>query len=422
MKEMTNTVIPTTIMPEETIKILIVDDNKKQLDALEVLLSDYDYHLVRAGSGEEALRRCLAQDFAVIIMDVQMPGLDGFETAKMIRERRRSKDTPVIFVTGTSPSEVAEAMGYATGGVDYLYMPIVPMILRSKVAVFVDLFRKTAEIKHQAALLRVEKDHAETIAAQLAEKTTEIERINAELVDVNNRLHELDRMKSMFIATMSHELRTPLNSIIGFTGILLEGMAGRITQKQRTHLSIVQESGRHLLALINDVIDISKIEAGRIEPDIRNIDLVAMLNELCEITLPTAENAGLILSLTTPKTLSIMSDERRVKQVIMNLVTNAIKFTEEGEVSIIAKKKRKDIIITVQDTGIGIEKDDMDRLFEPFVRLETPGKLTDGTGLGLYLSMRLARILCGDITVTSVPGEGSSFSLVLPVETDQKSG
>jgi PAS domain S-box-containing protein len=236
-----------------------------------------------------------------------------------------------------------------------------------------------------------------------------------ELSDANTKLQELDRLKSLFIASMSHELRTPLNSIIGFTGIMIKGMAGEINAEQEKQLGMVQDSARHLLALINDVIDISKIEAGKIEASASTFNLADLIREVRTTFGPAAQDRGLVLNIEIPGPLAVTSDERRIKQNIMNLVSNAIKFTDEGRVDLTVEQKGTVVEVRVRDTGIGIRQDDLSQLFRPFVRVMVPGRLSEGTGLGLYLSKKLARLLGGDITAESEIHKGSVFTFSFPI-------
>ena len=242
--------------------------------------------------------------------------------------------------------------------------------------------------------LKDNRDHLEEI---VTERTREFS-------EANVRLQELDRLKSMFIASMSHELRTPLNSIIGFTGIMAKGMAGEINAEQKKQLGMVQDSARHLLALINDVIDISKIEAGKIEAGVSMFNLADVILEVGNIFGPAAQDRGLVLNIEIPGPLSITSDERRIKQIIMNLVSNAIKFTDEGRIDLTVEQKGKVVEVRVRDTGIGIGKKDLEQLFRPFVRVDSAGPPYRGHGAGLYLSKKIARFLGGDITAESEPG------------------
>ncbi|GEM_PF-1627730 len=239
---------------------------------------------------------------------------------------------------------------------------------------------------------------------------SELKEKSMALEQSNNQLKMLDRLKSMFIASMSHELRTPLNSIIGFTGILIKGMAGELNAEQKKQLGMVQESSRHLLSLINDVIDISKIEAGNIEADISQFNLADVFREVENTFGPTAQERGLVLTVEIPESITITSDERRIKQVIMNLVSNAIKFTDEGRIGLTVRQEGMVVEVRVSDTGIGIGKEDLEQLFRPFVRVQVPGRFTEGTGLGLYLSKKLVQFLGGDITVESELQKGSMFT------------
>jgi len=298
-------------------------------------------------------------------------------------------------------------------------------------------------------------NHAEIMEDRVRERTAELnesqralmnlfEDLNIksdELQKANLRLQELDQLKSMFIASMSHELRTPLNSIIGFTGIILQGMSGKITEEQRKQLSMVQSSGRHLLALINDVIDISKIEAGKVELSIKEFDLSGVIRSVKDSFDPALAEKGLKLSIEMPEKLGIKSDERRTKQVLMNLLSNAIKFTDQGGVRITAQRVKswefgvpptpslplgvgrvregvsEDFIqISVKDTGVGIKKEDMVYLFEPFYKIPVGGRfLQEGTGLGLYLSKKVVDLLGGRLEAESEYGKGSRFVFTLPL-------
>ena len=243
----------------------------------------------------------------------------------------------------------------------------------------------------------------------------EVKARTAELAEANEHLKDLDRLKSMFIASMSHELRTPLNSIIGFTGILLKGWSGEINDEQETQLKIVQSSSRHLLSLINDVIDISKIEAGTVELSCSSFDFVPVLNEVMDSFKEQAEEQSIVLKSDLPGRINIYGDERRTKQIVLNLISNAIKFTDEGTVTLKAEVRDDSAVISVTDTGIGIPDEKISGLFRPFFRVHTEGRLTEGTGLGLYLSEKIARALGGKITVKSILGQGSEFTLTIPL-------
>ncbi|MCX5707363.1 MAG: PAS domain-containing sensor histidine kinase, partial [Candidatus Omnitrophica bacterium] len=228
---------------------------------------------------------------------------------------------------------------------------------------------------------------------------------------------EVDRMKSLFIASMSHELRTPLNSIVGFTGIILQGLAGEINEEQKKQLTMVKSSAHHLLELINEVIDVSKIEAEKIQLTIEEFDLSRVVKEVKDSFAVAVEEKGLKLIVEMPDKVVIKSDERRIRQIIINLVSNAVKFTDKGEIGIRVKGNGERVVMSVKDTGIGIKNEDMGKLFKQFSRILAEGQpLQEGTGLGLYLSQKLARILGGEIKAESEFGKGSEFALTLPIE------
>lgn len=271
-----------------------------------------------------------------------------------------------------------------------------------------DSINKTGNaLKASEKALRILNDELE----EKVNKRTE------ELAHANILLRELDQLKSMFISSMSHELRTPLNSIIGFTSIILKGMVGKITGEQRKQLTMVKISADHLLELITDVIDVSKIEADKIELFIEDFDLLDLIHEVKNSLTVLADRKGLKLTLKLPESLLIRSDRRRVKQIIMNLVSNAIKFTEKGKIDIKVEKKNGKVHISVADTGMGIKKEDMKKLFKQFSRIHnTSEQIVEGTGLGLYLSQKMVYLLRGKIKVESKYGEGSIFTLILPLK------
>ncbi|NTU42613.1 MAG: hypothetical protein HGA78_06095 [Nitrospirales bacterium] len=236
----------------------------------------------------------------------------------------------------------------------------------------------------------------------------------AELEEANGRLQDLDRLKSMFIASMSHELRTPLNSIIGFAGIILQGMTGEINEEQRRQLIMVKNNAAHLLALVNDVIDISEIEAGKATLAFETFDLAALVREVAGSFAVAVQKKGIKMIVQAPERLLIETDKRRTRQILTNLVGNAVKFTDRGSIEISLEERDNGIEIAVTDTGIGITQEDMGRLFSSFAQIVTEGRPKEGSGLGLYLSRKIADLLGGSISVQSEPGKGSVFTLSLP--------
>ena len=234
-------------------------------------------------------------------------------------------------------------------------------------------------------------------------------------------LENANSAKDNFLASMSHELRTPLNAILGFTGILLMGLPGPLNPEQDKQLRTVKSSAQHLLALINDLLDVARIEAGKTELDLALIDCCKLLEEVVQSLQPLAQGKGLGLSLALPSdAIMLHSDRRSLYQIIINLANNAIKFTERGAVAITLQAQERDgeqtVSISVADSGCGIALQDQARLFSAFTRINIPtGDTKEGTGLGLHLSQKLATVLGGEIKLASEPGVGSTFTLVLPV-------
>jgi PAS domain S-box-containing protein len=264
------------------------------------------------------------------------------------------------------------------------------------------------ELKEAQAALQRAHDELEE---KVAERTQELSQANL-------RLQELDRLKSMFLASMSHELRTPLNSIIGFVSWLLMGMEGDLNEEQNKQLTMVKNSAEHLLSLINDILDISKIESGKVDLSIEAFDVAEVAEEVAETVLPQTKEKGLALTVDVPEGIKLKSDKRRVKQVFMNLVSNAIKFTDQGSVSVTGKiLNESSLEVTVSDSGSGIREEDMEKLFQPFQQIDMSStKKHEGTGLGLYLCKKLMSYLQGTISAKSRHGEGSAFAFTLPLE------
>jgi len=268
-----------------------------------------------------------------------------------------------------------------------------------------ELLTKTADLeKSQQALLLLIED---------------INTTRKDLEAANTKLQELDRLKSMFIASMSHELRTPLNSIIGFSSILLEEWQGPLTPEQKNNQAIILKNGKHLLALINDIIDISKIEAGILESHSEEFDLGEMIGEAAANFSADIASKGITLT-AEPCPYRLHTDRRRLLQCLLNLLGNAVKFTHHGAISIHTQSQDQGrLAILVQDTGIGISEEDQAKLFTPFLRLHSANGKYPGTGLGLYLSRKLLReVLHGDLTVASAPEQGSTFTITIPMQRD----
>jgi PAS domain S-box-containing protein len=302
----------------------------------------------------------------------------------------------------------------------------------NKIDGVIGYFRNVTKRKRAEEELLDYRNHLEKI---VEERTADLQSSQQELVNIvqdlnktseelkkaNIRLQELDRLKSMFIASTSHELRTPLNSIIGFSSVLLEGWSGELNSEQKEQLQIVLSSGKHLLSLINDVIDISKIEAGKLEVYTEEFNLGDVIDEAASLIRNDAEEKDLELKIEVPD-IVVYSDRRRLLQCIINLLSNAVKYSEKGTVELEVKPDDNFVDISINDTGIGIKEEDLQKLFKAFTRLES--HLTDstsGTGLGLYLTDKLVReVLKGTLYVSSKYGEGSTFTLHIPIRQEEQ--
>jgi PAS domain S-box-containing protein len=280
------------------------------------------------------------------------------------------------------------------------------------------------DVGGRAVVMGIDRDITERkkAEAELASYREGLEELvtlrTAELAVERDRAEAADRLKSAFLATMSHELRTPLNSIIGFTGVLLKGLGGPLTQEQSKQLGMVRSSAHHLLALINDVLDLSKIEAGQLQVALSPFEVKDAVEQCVRTLAPAAERKGLqIRAVVDDGVGKVVSDRRRVEQVLLNLLSNAVKFTESGSVSVRCERQGRWVVTSVRDTGIGIPAEETPNLFQPFRQIESGlTRRFEGTGLGLSICRRLLDLLGGDIGVVSAPGSGSTFTFRVPAE------
>ncbi len=419
--------------PVDECSLLLVDDRPENLLALELTLVDLGVKLVKAHSGAEALRYMLNEEFALVLLDAQMPEMDGFETARLIRMREKTRQTPIMFLTAMYTTEMYEMLGYESGAVDYMVKPFEPVILKCKVSIFVELHRKNVQLKRQAERLRrLEREQMEASLGdlqrrleseqyrareELLKKETEARMLmerSHRLEKDSERLEEATRRRTEIMSHMTHEVRTPIGGIIGLSEILLRS---GLDAEQYKIVSLMRESGLSLLKLVSDLLDMSKLDAGKLLLARESFNLGSLVEQAVQLLSPTALEKSLALNIQLSPDLPqrVIGDSLRIRQVLLNLVGNAIKFTDRGEVNIYVgvaaeTEDRTTFSFSVVDTGVGLSPEQLESVFEPFVQgTLTPATKYGGTGLGLSISRSLVHMMGGEIHAEGAPGRGSKF-------------
>ena len=377
--------------------ILIVDDDARNLQAHEHMLERPDRIIIKATSGDEALRCLLSHDVAVMLLDVRMAEMDGYETAALIRTREKAQALPIIFLTAFNKDDADVLRGYSFGAVDYIFKPIVPDILCAKVDIFVELYKRTK------ALVR---------------KNEDLERAEHTLLQTNQQLAELDRLKSSFVSVASHEIRTPVTGIKGYVENMLLGLAGPLTEKQQHYLTRVASNVDRLMRIIDELLDLARIEAGQIQLQLDAVNVGQLIADVAEELHPLAMQKQISFQHDTHHLAGVYlkGDEGKLHQVLTNLVHNALKFTPSGgrvDVEAVTKEPRT-IQISVRDTGPGIPASDLPKIFDRFYSGPSVPPDARGAGLGLAISKSLIALHGGDLSVSSTPGGGSHFFVDLP--------
>ena len=408
------------------VNILVVDDRDENLVALEAVLNEPNYRVVRARSGREALREVLEQDFALILLDVVMPNIDGYETATLIRERARSKQTPIIFLTANDWGASHVFRGYNVGAVDYLIKPVAADVLRSKVAVFVELFnRQEALRKGQEELEKTIAERTRELAsanlklsAEIEERTRiEQERVGLLLREQAARLEAeaANRLKDEFLATLSHELRTPLNAIMGWAHVLGQSPGDRPTVQRAAE--VVRQNAAAQAQLIEDILDVSRIVGGKLHLETSTVDLKSTIEAAIESLMPAVTAKSIHVERKLEENVHVAGDRDRLQQVVWNLLSNALKFTPKGgHVTVGLTQGDGDAEIFVRDNGIGIPADFLPYVFDRFRQADSSmSRRHSGLGLGMAIVRHLVELHGGTVSVESAgEGKGATFRLRLP--------
>lgn len=438
---------------DDKVNILLVDDQPARLLTYETILSPLNQNLVQSQSGEDALRRLMDAEFAAILLDVSMPGMDGFETAALIHQHPRFENTPIIFVTGVHVTDIDRLKGYQLGAVDYVYVPVIPEILRGKVQVLVELYLQRRELKWLNQVLAKANEALAWANQELqAESRRELQRLNQTLEHANSELarsnqalkdeiaerkraqdevlalnttleqrvtqrtRELERANKeleSFSYSVSHDLRAPLRAIAGFSEILATRHRPSLNEEGRHYMDNVVEASSHMERLIDDLLKYSRL--GRNAVAIAPVSLEEAFQDVLDNHAPRIAETG--ARITGPDAWPLVQGNfTLLRQILANLLENALIFHRPGEcpkVSLHCKTHDGMVVFSVSDCGIGIASEYCDKIFNAFQRLHSQEEYP-GTGIGLAIVKRAVSLMEGEVWVESVPGQGSTFHVQLP--------
>lgn len=412
----------------ECLGILIVDDNKNNLLSLHSLIEEYigDVQVFEADSGITALNILMKNKVDLIILDVQMPEMDGFETAEIIRSRKKTRHIPIVFLTAAFKSEEFKKKGYDLGAADYLTKPIDTHQLIGKIRTYLRFIQQERQhILVESELERKVLEHTTELLEtnkRLQQENVERKRIEEELKWTLEEAKAASKAKSQFLANMSHELRTPLNVIIGYSEMLEELAIDLDYNECNADLEKILLAARHLLSLIDDVLDITNIEAGKMILNIETFELANMIHQITSTVHPLMEKQANTFQLYLDNGLGEMnSDATKFRQILLNLLSNAAKFTEKGTISLkvscTTDNNDKWFEFIVTDTGIGMSTEQIDHLFQLFTQADySYTRKYGGIGLGLAITKQFTEIMGGTLSVESELGQGSTFRVRLPAE------
>ena len=386
-------------------KLLIVDDLPENLLALEALIKGEDRTVYKALSADEALSLLLQHEFAIAILDVQMPGMNGFELAELMRGTEKTKSIPIVFVSAAGREMNYAFKGYESGAVDFLHKPLDIHAVKSKVNVFVDLYRQRKAVKQQVEALEQSRREQEVLLAQL--QLTQVE------------LEHAVRMRDDFMSIVSHEVRTPLNGLILETQLrkmhLARDNASAFTlDKMKAMVERDERQIQSLIRLIEDMLDVSRIRTGKLSIRPSEFDLSAAVGNLLESFAAQISAAGSSVNYSSEQPVVGQWDEFRIEQVVSNLLTNALRYGAKKPISVSVYTRSAWAVIEVSDQGIGISEENQQRIFHQFERIAGSHVVT-GLGLGLYISEQIVAAHDGQISVHSALGEGATFRVCLPL-------
>ncbi|HTX88897.1 MAG TPA: response regulator [Bacteroidales bacterium] len=382
---------------KEKPRILIVDDHVNNIYVVEELLSEMEVEILRATSGREAIGICAREDLALVLMDVQMPEMDGFETVEAIRKEARNELLNIIYITAVCDESTYRVRGVKTGAVDFITKPLIPDIFIGKIQNFLKLYRQRKELE---------------------EEILKRNQVEIELKSAKENAEEAALMKQQFLSNMSHEIRTPLNSILNSTHLLLNESP---RPDQLDYLDILKFSAESLLQVINAVLDHSRIEAGKIQFESAEFEIRKLLKRICNSFEPELRKKGLRFTLDLGENVPerVIGDAGRLTQILFNLVGNAVKFTQEGEIVLRAgvhaeSPDNAELFFQVKDTGIGIPADQQKQIFEAYTQASgSTLRKYGGTGLGLSITRMLVELQGGRLEVESLVNQGSTFTFFL---------
>lgn len=396
------------------VKILLVDDSEDNLMSMEVVLEKEDYVFSKALSGKEALKILLKEDdFSLILLDVRMPIMDGYETAELIYQREKLRHIPIIFITGQDYEEEAIFKGYQTGAVDYIRKPVNPQILRSKVSVFAELYKKNLLLQRQEEKLRLINDDLlrlnQDLENRVAERTLELENLNNELKDLN-------LSKDKFLSVISHDLRNPLTALL----VSSEKLSRKTDEYQIDELKqlsgIIHRTSNKILQQLNELVEWAKKQREKTTFNPKKIQLLKGMNMSLELLKANAAQKEIILENRISEDIYVNADSLMLRSIVQNLVTNAIKYTPHGgSVTVTAQPKEAMVEVCVQDSGIGMTSDIQAKLFNRFASPSVHGTNNEvGSGLGLLLVKDFVTQHGGTINVESESGKGTCFKFTIP--------